>query len=72
MSFFFCVKMQPLKINSVFGKSNFLGLALNLAFVSSFFLIVLNFFDLRIRVLSVCILITLNAVFIVVIKRQGS
>jgi hypothetical protein len=71
MSAFFCVKMQPLKINSVFKKSNSLGLALNLAFVSFLSLIVLNSFDPRIKVLSVYIPTTPNAAFIVIIKRQG-
>jgi hypothetical protein len=68
----FCVKIQPLKINKVSRESNFLGLALNLAFVSLLSLIVLNSSDPRIRVLSVYIPTMLNALFVIVIKRQGS
>ena len=65
-------KMPPLKINRVSSESVSTGLALSLAFSSSFYSSFIKLSSLKIKVSSVCILITLKASLEVVINKYGS
>ena len=67
-----CDNTHPLNIKLEVDDSSFLGLVLKLAFYSSLSSRVVNSFDPRNRVLSICMLIIPNISFSVVISRQGS
>ena len=63
--------MHPLKSNNIIKLSFFFGFAIKFAFTSLFFLRVKNWLSFRIIILLVYILIILNRVPIVVIRKQG-
>jgi hypothetical protein len=65
-------RIQLLNIKGVLYKSALASFALSFAFPSSLSLSYANALFLRISVLSVCILMTLNASFVVVTSKQGS
>jgi hypothetical protein len=71
MVFLYYISTYLLKINGVFGTRASLGFIKNLALLSLLSFKTENSSDTKISVLSVCIPIKPNTLFLVVIRKQG-
>ena len=63
--------MHLLKSNSIIGLSFSFSFAIKFAFTSLFFLRAKNWLSFNIIILLVCMLIILNRVPVVIIRKQG-
>ena len=63
--------MHPLKSNSVIKLSFSFGFAIKFTFTSLSFLRVENWLSPKIIILLICILIILNGIPVIIIRKQG-